>query len=306
MKTKRILQSIPFIVGLIVVASFYSFHSGGQSTLSGQGQASSVGSLGELGTCSRGGGALCHASSVGGLADNAGPGGVTLTAVPALTNNNYVPNQLYHMTVTVTETGKTRFGFGCEILDNSGSTDGHVNNTAGTVTVTDAVNTQIWQAYGTGRLSVTHSSAGGFATNSASFIFDWKAPATGTVNVFLAANAANNNAKADAADNVYLLRPILTPIVTGILPKDNILLSLSAYPVPATDVLNVALSLKRETHLSIGLYSISGQLIRTLTDRSQASGDFSSAYSLAGLSKGMYFLKINYGDETSTKRIIIQ
>jgi hypothetical protein len=306
MKTKRIVQAIPCLMSLIVLASFYSFNSGGSGVTSATGQASSVGSLGELGTCSRGGGALCHASSVGGLADNAGPGSVVLTSVPVISGSNYVPGQLYHMTITVSETGKTRFGFGCEILDNSGNTDGRINNTAGTVTITDVTNTRIWQAYGSGRLSVTHTTAGGFSTNTASFNFDWKAPASGTVNFFIAGNATNNNTKADAADNVYLSRPILTPLVTATNEKDASSFTFSAYPVPARDVLHIDLNFQHEQSLTIGLYNVSGRLIRTFEKGMQKAGDFKGSYALYDLPRGMYILKINSGTETLSRAITVQ
>ncbi len=306
MKIKRILQAIPFVMGCIVLISFYSFNSGGAGTSSATGQASSVGSLGEMGTCSRGGGALCHGASVGGLADNAGPGSVTLTSVPALTGNNYIPGQLYHMTVTVSETGKLRFGFGCEILDNSGSTDGHINNTAGAVTITDATNTRIWQAFGTGRLSVTHTTAGGFSSNSASFIFDWTAPASGTVNVFLAGNATNNNAKADAADNVYLYRPVLTPLVTAIPEKESELFTVSAYPVPARDMLHLQCNVQTEGTWVVNLYSINGAWVRNLDCKILPQGEFSGSYSVSDLPKGTYYLRMSCGNENRSKMISIQ
>ena len=302
MKTKRILQVLPIMIGFIILVSFYSFNSGGEK--SSMGQASSVGSLGEMGTCSRGGGALCHASSVGGLADNAGPGSVTLNSVPTLSGSHYIPGQLYHMTVTVSEVGKLRFGFACEILDNSGSTDGHINNTAGTVTITDVTNTRIWQAFGTGRLSVTHTSAGGFSSNTASFIFDWTAPSSGTVNVFLCGNATNNNAVADAADNVYLYRPVLTPVTTGI-KDNNQTISLNVFPNPATDNINVAFNLNQSSVISMNLFSVDGKLIRTFENKVVGQGYFNQSYSTEGLSKGIYFLKVSSESFSESKKIFV-
>src|ERR1035437_6964799 len=124
MKTKIIFISSVLFITLISFTSFNGFNPPcGLSVHARGGQASSTGSPGELGTCSRSG---CHGAGNGGLADNAGPGSVTITSNPAMAGGNqYVAGQTYTMTVTVAETAKPRFGFACEILDNSGSTNTH-------------------------------------------------------------------------------------------------------------------------------------------------------------------------------------
>jgi hypothetical protein len=309
MKTRQLIYAMPFAIGIIALAPLCAFNSGaGNSTASAQGQASSVGSPGELGTCSR---STCHGAgngngTTGGLPDNAGPGTLTLTSVPAMTNNNYVPNQVYHMTVTIAETGVAHFGFGCEMLDNTGSTNGHINNTAGTVTVTDAVNTRIWQAYGSGRLSVTHSSNGGYSANSCSFIYDWTAPASGTVNVYLAANATNNNGQSDAADNVYTINRQLTPLSTGIAEKQNETFHLNAFPIPARDHMTLSLLVSAESEMCASLVSLDGHETRILEHRVVPAGEFAQNYSLNDLAKGVYFLRVNCGNENQSKLVVIE
>jgi hypothetical protein len=304
MKTKNILRTAPFIMSLLALAPLFSFNSGTIDCIaSAQGQASSVGSPGELGTCSRSG---CHGAGSGGLADNAGPGSLSWTSVPAISFNQYAPGQVYHMTVTVAETGKTHFGFELEMLDNSGSTNGHVNNSAGTLTVTDAAHTRTWQAFGTGRLSLGHNSTGGLATNTCSFTFDWTAPSSGTVNMYLCGNATNNNAAADAPDNVYSTHQVLTPLVTGVIEKDAEVFSITAFPVPTRDVLNIKCNVKEEATLQVSLFSNSGLLIRTLENRNLEAGEFMGSYAVSDLAKGIYYLHITCGNETRSKPVIIQ
>ncbi|HXC03407.1 MAG TPA: hypothetical protein VNZ86_01570, partial [Bacteroidia bacterium] len=87
MKRKLLFFTPALFLSLIVLGPLCSFNSGIDSVTSGQGQASSVGSPGEMGTCSRSG---CHGAGSGGLADNAGPGSVTYTSVPAITGNQYI------------------------------------------------------------------------------------------------------------------------------------------------------------------------------------------------------------------------
>jgi hypothetical protein len=223
-----------------------------------------------------------------------------------MTNNNYVPSQVYHMTVTVAEAGKAHFGFGCEILDNSGNTDGHINNTAGTVTVTDAVNTRIWQAYGSGRLSVTHSSNGGLNANTCSFIFDWTAPASGIVNVYLAANATNNNGQSDAPDNVYTIKRQLTPMVTGIAGKSDQALHLSAFPVPAREKITLSMLVPAANDMTASLVSLDGRETRMLEHSIVPAGNFVQSYSVSDLSKGVYFLRVSCGNENQSKLVVIE
>ncbi len=314
MKTKRILRTAPFLLGILALAPLCSFNSEPNDicslksgvkdgVASAQGQASSVGSPGEMGTCSRSG---CHGAGSGGLADNAGPGSVTWTSVPAMQWNQYAPGQVYHMTVTVAEAGKVHFGFEMEMLDNSGSTNGHVNNTLGTLTVTDAVNTRTWQAFGTGRLSLGHSSSGGYATNSCSFTFDWTAPSSGTANMYLCGNASNNNGASDGPDNVYSIHQQLSPLVTAVPEKEAEVFSVSAFPVPTRDILNIKCNLKEEGTLQVGLFNSNGALIRTLESKSLEAGPYMGSYQVSDLSAGIYFLKITCGEETRSKTILIQ
>jgi hypothetical protein len=302
MSTKYIVRSAPIVIGLFALIPLLSFNSG-NGISSAQGQASSCGSPGEPGTCSR---STCHGAGSGGLADNAGPGSVILTAVPALVGTNYKPGQLYHMTVTVSETGKTHFGFGVEILDNTGNTDTHVNNTAGVFTVTDAVNTRTWQAFGTGRLAFTHNTNGGLASNTCSFIFDWTAPASGTINMYLAGNATNNNGAADAADNVYTLQKSYTPLVTGISEQSGQKFEVSTYPNPANSVIHFSANIPQSARLQAGLYNSLGMLVRSFDDKELISGNYQSDYSLAGIAKGIYFLKSSCGEELICKTIIVE
>ncbi|MFI5149071.1 MAG: choice-of-anchor V domain-containing protein [Bacteroidia bacterium] len=304
MKRKPLIWIPVFAGSLLVLGPLCSFNSDTDTSItSAQGQASSVGSPGEMGTCSRSG---CHGSGSGGLADNAGPGSVTYTSVPAITGIQYAPGQVYHFTVKVAEAGKAHYGFACEILDNSGSTNGHINNTAGTITVTDATNTRTWQAFGTGRLSVTHSSAGGYSSNSASFIFDWTAPASGTVNIYLCGNATNNNAIADGPDNVYVLNQQLTPLATGIAETEPENLSILAYPVPTRDFLNISFKAREEGCLTLNLYSIDGLLVRVLDKRNYQAGPFAQAYAGGDLPKGTYILRMENGKNSHSKMIMVQ
>jgi len=298
MKTKTLLLSSLIAVPAIALLT--------SSTLDSSGKLGNSGAPGES-TCSQSG---CHGagngnSTTGGLPDNGGPGSITLTSTPVLTGNQYVPNTTYHMTITVSETGKSLFGFDFEALDNSGSTNTSVNNSVGLITITDATHTRKGQSFGTGRVTVTHKSSGGAFANTASFNFDWTAPASGTLNLYYDGNAANGNAIADAQDNVYAHNIQITPATsTGIEVVKNSF-SVETFPNPATGVFTVRFNADRTQNIDIQLFSMDGKLIKNLTNKKVAAGLFTETFNTEGMAHGLYLLRINMGGQSEAHRLFI-
>ncbi|MFL5762319.1 MAG: choice-of-anchor V domain-containing protein [Bacteroidia bacterium] len=159
-------------------------------------------------TCSE---SACHGAGQGGLADNMGPGNITISCsnMPGWV---YTPGQIYHFTVTVTQAGCNLFGFSAVAVNNG-------NGNAGSMTVTDNTHTRTGSPYGSTRAYITHT---GFSsplpgtattTNPAMFIYDWTAPASnvGPIRIYFDGLAANNDLLEDAADNVYSGTQTITP-----------------------------------------------------------------------------------------------
>jgi len=323
MTIKRLLApvALSFILsGVIITSAFISTppdtssceFSGHKNMKDRGGIANSCGSPGEPGTCSRAG---CHASGavIPGLPDNAGPGSVTITPNPAfIGGNQYIPGQLYNMTVTVSQAGKPRFGFACEILDNSGNTNAHINNTAGTITVTDHINTRTWQPFLTGKIAITQDTLGGFTANSYSFHFDWTAPGAGyaydSVHIYLCGNAVNNNLMCDSGDYVYSKHIILTKHIAGagISGIAEGISELNVYPIPTNNKLTVSFNLSETNTLVTQLYSLDGRLVKELSNNTINAGSYSQSYLISDVAKGIYFLKISIGNTTQTRKIIIE
>jgi uncharacterized protein (TIGR03437 family) len=120
---------------------------------------------------------------------NAGGGAIAITGLPA----SYAPGQQVDVTVTVSFSARTRFGFQLTALDDSGKQ-------AGAFTITDTARTQVVNdnVNGSPRSYVEHG--GGGTTVPApggqnSWTFRWTAPATsvGKVTFYAAGNAANSN-----------------------------------------------------------------------------------------------------------------
>ena len=309
MKAYRILS--PGITGIaflgIVTLSAFNLSNPDRTYHNRGGTASSCGSPGEPGTCKRSG---CHGSGAipAGLPDNAGPGILKFSSAPAMTGNQYTPGQLYHITIMVAQTGVQRFGFACEILDNSGNTNGHVNNTAGTVTVTDHINTRTWQAYGNGRLAITHDTNGGFAPNSYNFHFDWTAPNAGfgNVNVYLCGNASNNDLMADSADDIYSQHIVLTEGPASLNEVSSGSINASIYPNPATNQIVLQFGMSGNNNVNVSLYSLDGKEAKQLEKGIISTDNFSKAYQVSDMAKGVYILKLTVGKSSCAKRIIIK
>ncbi|MBS1635087.1 MAG: T9SS type A sorting domain-containing protein [Bacteroidetes bacterium] len=302
MKTKNIV-----ITAVIAIPAFILLTSGTLETMDSNGKLASSGAPGES-TCSQSG---CHgsgngSSSTGGLADNAGPGSITLTSTPSLTANHYTPGATYHMTVTVHETGKSLFGFDFEALDNSGNTNPMVNNAVGTIVITDAVHTRMGQPFGTGRVTCTHQPSGGAVANTASFVFDWVAPSSGTVNMYYDGIAANSDGLSNAGDNVYAHSLQITPLAaTGIEQVNEKSLSFDMYPNPATDQFTIVSSGIKDGPVNVSIYNMNGSLVRVYDTEDAVNGSFFHTYESSSLPRGLYLLKATSGEGTMTSRLMI-
>jgi Secretion system C-terminal sorting domain len=160
-------------------------------------------------TCSQSG---CHGAGQGGLADNVGPGSIAISCsnMPGWV---YTPGQVYHLTVTVSQSACNLFGFSSLAVNNA-------NANAGSMVVTDNVHTRSGTPYGSVKNYITHtgltSASPGTATtsNPAIFNYDWTAPAInmGPIRFYFDGLAANNNLLEDAGDNVYSSSQVITPV----------------------------------------------------------------------------------------------
>jgi hypothetical protein len=132
---------------------------------------------GDLGNCT-----VCHDDRQ----VNSGPGSVTLTNIPQV----YTPGQQYTLTVTVQQSGRSKFGFQLTAIDVDG-------NRAGTLAALGN-DSQINPVTGTkGRQYIQHTSQGTNSTSSGRRVWQirWTAPSTdvGTVRFFFSGNATNND-----------------------------------------------------------------------------------------------------------------
>lgn len=160
--------------------------------------ASAIGSVTAELNCNTSG---CHT----GTAVNTGGG----TVVISPSSNTYTPNQEITITVTVTQTGRSTFGFQLTAVNPQGSRAGDL------IPLDNRTFTQIASSGSqAGRQYINHSFNGNEATapNQGSWQFKWKAPAqsVGTVTFFAAGNAANSSGT-NAGDLIYTTSLTIQP-----------------------------------------------------------------------------------------------
>lgn len=77
-----------------------------------------------------------------------------------------------------------------------------------------------------------------------------------------------------------------------------------AYPNPAADYSTLQLSVPAKNQFEIGLYDMSGKLIRPLYSGEIARGTFRQEFGLSDLNSGVYLILINSADFRRTVRIV--
>ena len=139
-------------------------------------------------------------------------------------STGYVPNTVYTMTLSHTQTGISLFGFQLTVLNNTN------NSKAGTIIITSPSTTQI--DTGT-RDYLQHTQSGTAGWGSIDWTFNWKAPNTnvGDVVFYAIVNASDNN-NSSAGD--MIIAKNFTHHASSLLPDAFITLSDSTVSVDDT------------------------------------------------------------------------
>ena len=192
-------------------------------------------------TCNNG----CHT----GAALNSGPATVSISS--DIPETGYEPDSTYIITARASQNNITRFGF--QVL----AFGTEANDAVGTTSLTDETRTQLMTSGS--KSYVTHTRDGTDSTNSNTWNFAWKAPATGSGEVvfygaFVAANANNGN----SGDQVYATSDTttesnLTAIASEILEGHRI------YAITAQEKIKIDLEVKEFTYLNVSVIGTNGQ-----------------------------------------------
>lgn len=94
-------------------------------------------------------------------------------------------------------------------------------------------------------------------------------------------------------------------LITGFKQSQNDIGELKLYPNPATDKTTLEFSLAQQSKISIDVYNIQGQLIRSYDRQNMADGNHKVSIATTGLEQGVYFLKIQSGITSKTIKMVV-
>lgn len=83
--------------------------------------------------------------------------------------------------------------------------------------------------------------------------------------------------------------------------------TLSVYPNPIEDKINVNFIVKKDGQVSIRLMDVLGNEIATILNERYSMGEYRQSFNVpTKVTKGLYFVKVSVGSEVGIKRISIQ
>ena len=208
--------------------------------------------------------------------------------------SGYMPGSTYTITVSISQTGISKWGFSISPQSVGGSV-------LGSIIVTNTTQTQLIN-----NRYVTHKTAGNSGTNSKTWSFDWIAPAAGTGDVpFYASVMASNSSGNAIGDQVYNDVYTVSEDLTSSITASAAPVEFSVYPNPV-DGNQVTISFGANTNkpATLRLMNLRGELVREERFESVTSGQQNRVISMNELPTGIYLLQLVTEEGTIVRRII--
>lgn len=198
----------------------------------------------------------------------------------------YTPGKKYTVSIMAHGFTNSRFGFA-------------LSGTAGTFNASGA-----GTAKGATGDYITHTLAGTDADAAGGKMWEaeWTAPASGNVTLQLYLNAANDDGN-NTGDKIYGKTLNLT-MATGVSAIVNEK-SFAVYPNPVVDVLNIDFDLAASSDVNISLVDVNGKLVKEFASSKMSAGKQHFAFS-KDVSQGLYFVKVQAGEQSFSKRVFIK
>ena len=250
---------------------------------------------------------MVHSNSAGGPAGHTGSPGdgqscarIGCHAGPSQTNEvvelssnipvgGYVGGTTYDMTLTMTNSGGTKFGFQLSPQDAQGN---------GLGTLISGTGSQI-----VGSDYLTHSFSGTTASGGTrSWDFQWTAPTSGSgdVTVYVAANFTNSNGS--TSGDVVVPTSFTISEASGVGISEAELAALSVYPNPVIDEINIAAK-DVDEEIMITLFNVEGKKV---IEQSFEPGDITIDVASKSLNSGIYFLQMEADGNTTVKKLLVK
>lgn len=231
--------------------------------------------------------------------------GVTSTSIignPAFAGNQYVPGQTYTVSIIVSSTALSHFGFDCEILN--GTTSGATNS--GNISAISG-SSQILNSGSKTNAAHIYTAAGTGSPSSKTFNFQWVAPLSGNAVIYAAGLAVNNDGNSGPGDLVNTATLSLTPNTNTSINEATGFTALNIYPNPSKDNLSIDYYLLKDAEVNISLYDLQGKELWQVVSEPQSTGLHSVKYTYpARVGSGVYFLKLSLNHQEVTQRLIIK
>ena len=82
-------------------------------------------------------------------------------------------------------------------------------------------------------------------------------------------------------------------------------LKINVYPNPATNFVNVSMTLSEVSDVNVAIYDMQGKQVGTYNYGRQSSGDHIFNLQTSSLKQGTYFVRMQAGSATQTTKILI-
>jgi hypothetical protein len=249
------------------------------------------------GTCSN-----CHG---GGFSPDAV---ITITSTPSFSlnanlENEFMPDSIYQITIEVSASNFTKFGFASQILNSN------------------SVNSGTLQSPGTGvkflnsgaKRTAVHTSPKTGASNSVMFSYQWKAPSNGDAIIYAIANAVNGNNSTSGdfpvapASMSLIAAPQPEPpdtTITGLRKVDNGITKVLVYPNPVKDICHISYNLTGNKKVIVELTDLKGTVVKELYDRPTEEGEHTLLKDFSDVPSGIYFIRLSAGSQKITQKLI--
>ncbi|MFM2285377.1 MAG: hypothetical protein RLZZ543_874 [Bacteroidota bacterium] len=243
---------------------------------------SATGSPADGFTCAKSG---CHSGTA------SAQDGLITSDVPS---TGYVPGSTYNITVSITQTGISKWGFAISPQNNAGTV-------LGSMIITNTTQTKLVSSR-----YVTHKTAGNSGSGSKTWSFNWTAPAAGTGDVpFYASVMAANGTGNAAGDQVYTDVYTVSEDITASVPKTAEAVKFSVFPNPIEgNNMNISFASKAGDVSRVSIMSMNGAMVHSTNYTASVAGDQQVNVNVADLAKGVYLIQVETPAGTATNRII--
>ena len=98
------------------------------------------------------------------------------------------------------------------------------------------------------------------------------------------------------------MHEVMVPMVG--LEENGVVESIQIYPNPGTDATRLRYQIHDIRYLICDLYSITGVRIERLLNDEKSPGEYELEIGLGSLPEGIYFIRVQAGDEVSIRKIV--